>query len=153
MQTLNLPPYQARLSKKNGKTYIYDSLRRKEVVLSPEEWVRQHFVQYLITARSYPQERIANEVSISVNSTAKRCDTVVYDNYLNPLVIIEYKAPEILITSDVFDQIARYNFALHVPYLMVSNGMKHYCCFMDYKTMQSRFLEEIPCYSELAIQL
>ncbi len=149
MQLLNLPPYNPRLVKKNGKTYIYDSLRRKEVVLTPEEWVRQHFVNFLITVRSYPPERIANEVCINVNTTSKRCDTVIYDNYLKPLVIIEYKAPAINITKEVFDQISRYNSALKVPYLIVSNGLTHYCCHVDYQTMQYRFIPEIPEYSSL----
>ena len=149
MQSLNLPPIQPRLSVKNGKTCIYDPLRRKSVALTPEEWVRQHFVRFLITARLYPPERIANEVSINLNATSKRCDTVVYDDYLKPLVIIEYKAPDIIISNDVFDQISRYNFALRVPYLMVSNGLTHYCCFMDYRTMESRFLADIPAYSDI----
>ncbi|MDR2915672.1 MAG: type I restriction enzyme HsdR N-terminal domain-containing protein, partial [Tannerella sp.] len=114
-----------------------------------EEWVRQHFVHFLITVRSYPPERIANEVCIHVNTTSKRCDTVVYDNYLNPLVIIEYKAPGVNITGEVFDQISRYNSALKVPYLIVSNGLLHYCCNLDYRTMQYRFVPEIPEYSSL----
>ena len=152
MKPLNLPACQARLSKKNGKTFIFDPLRRKEVVLSPEEWVRQHFVHYLITSKSYPPERIANEVSIRVNSTLKRCDTVVYDDYLNPLAIIEYKAPEVIITSEVFDQVSRYNSALRVPYIIVSNGLKHYCCNLDYKTMDYCFMEDIPSYSQLKIE-
>ena len=149
MQSLNLPPYQPRLSAKNGKNFIFDPLRRKEVALTPEEWVRQHFVQFLIVARSYPPERIANEVSISVNSTSRRCDTVIYDNYLKPLAIIEYKAPDIIISAEVFNQISRYNSALRVPYLMVSNGITHYCCFMDYRTMESHFLEDIPMYADM----
>ena len=146
MKSLNLPSYQPRLSVKNGKTFIYDPIRRKEVALTPEEWVRQHFVHFLVSVKSYPSARIANEVSINLNSTSKRCDTVVYDDFLNPLVIIEYKAPEIVVSSDVFDQISRYNAVLRVPYLMVSNGLTHYCCHMDYRTMECRFLEDIPCY-------
>ena len=149
MQTLNLPPYQPRLSTKNGKTFIFDPLRRKEVVLTPEEWVRQHFVHFLITTRSYPSERIANEVNINVNATSKRCDTVVYDDYLQPLVIIEYKAPDVIISGKVFNQISCYNSALHVPFLIVSNGFSHYCCSIDYQSMESRFLEDIPSYAEI----
>ena len=149
MQSLNLPPIQPRLSVKNGKNYIYDPLRRKEVALTPEEWVRQHFVRFLVTARSYPPERIANEVSITLNATSKRCDTVIYDDYLKPLSIIEYKAPDVIINNEVFNQVSRYNSALRVPYLMVSNGLAHYCCFMDYQTMESRFLDDIPTYATL----
>ena len=129
--------------------FIYDPLRRKDVVLTPEEWVRQHFVNFLITAKSYPPERIANEVSVNVNATAKRCDTIVYDDYLKPLVIIEYKAPDITITGEVFEQISRYNSALRVPYLIVSNGVMHYCCSIDYLTMKCVFIEDIPSYSDI----
>ena len=149
MQQLNLPPYKAGLSKKDGKTFIYDPVRRKDVALTPEEWVRQHFVNFLVTVKSYPPERIANEVSINVNSTSKRCDSVVYDDYLQPLVIVEYKAPDVTITGDVFEQISRYNLALRVPYLIVSNGITHYCCSMDYKEMKCCFMEDIPAYPDL----
>lgn len=149
MKTLNLPPIEARVSKKDGKTYIFDAFRRKEVALTPEEWVRQHFVHFLVSAKGYPSERIANEVCIQLNTVSKRCDTVVYDDYLHPLVIVEYKAPGVAITEAVFDQIARYNAVLHVPYLIVSNGLSHYCCNMDYQTMQCGFLKEIPAYSDI----
>jgi len=151
MKALNLPAYPFKLSQKNGKTCIYDSLRHKDIALTPEEWVRQHFVRFLITDRSYPPARIAHEVSINVNATSKRCDTVVYDDYLNPLVIIEFKAPDIPLNREVFDQITRYNSALRVPYLMVSNGLTHYCCHIDYQTQQSCFLEDIPSYFQLRI--
>ena len=149
MKSLNLPSYNAKLSKKDKKMYIYDPFRRKNVVLTPEEWVRQHFVNFLVTVKSYPPERIANEVSINVNSTSKRCDTVIYDDYLNPLVIIEYKASEVAITEEVFEQISRYNFALRVPYLIVSNGLTHYCCYMDYTAMKCSFLDDIPDYHSI----
>ena len=149
MQLLNLPPYNPKLSKRNGKVYIFDPLRRKDVALTPEEWVRQHFINFLITEKSYPAELIANEVCINVNSTSRRCDTVVYDNYLKPLVIIEYKAPEIAITGEVFEQVSRYNLALRVPYLIVSNGLTHYCCNMDYQAMKCGFMEEIPSYLDI----
>jgi type I site-specific restriction endonuclease len=149
MRLLNLPLYDIKVTEKDGKKYIYDSFRRKNVALTPEEWVRQHFVNYLVTSKSYPPERIANEVAIHLNGTSKRCDTVVYDDYMEPLLIIEYKAPEIAITKDVFDQISRYNSALKVPYLIVSNGLAHYCCNMDYVNMKCDFLKEIPAYTEV----
>lgn len=149
MIILNLPPIEPRLAQKDGKTYIYDAFRRKEVALTPEEWVRQHFVHFLVSAKGYPPERIANEVRIQLNTVSKRCDTVVYDDFLNPLVIIEYKAPGVAITEAVFDQVARYNSVLRVPYLIVSNGLSHYCCNMDYHTMQCGFLKDIPAYAEI----
>jgi type I site-specific restriction-modification system R (restriction) subunit len=149
MIQLNLPQYNVKISIKCGKSFIYDPLRRKDVVLTPEEWVRQHFVNFLITDRFFQKELIANEVTINMNGMSKRCDTVVYDNFLAPVVIIEYKAPEINITEQVFDQIAKYNSVLKVPYLIVSNGFTHYCCAMDYQSMNCNFLKEIPTYSEI----
>lgn len=152
MQLLNLPLCHVKISEKDGKKYIHDPLRRKNVAFTPEEWVRQHFVSYLITVKFYPKERIANEVSIHVNGISKRCDTVVYDDYMQPLLIAEYKAPEITITEEVFNQISRYNSALKVPYLIVSNGLTHYCCNVDYINMKCDFLKDIPGYPELKIK-
>jgi hypothetical protein len=149
MRSLNLPSCSIKVTDKDGKKYIFDPFRRKNVTFTPEEWVRQHFVNYLIASKAYPPERIANEVAIHVNGTSKRCDTVVYDDYMDPLLIIEYKAPDIAITEDVFNQISRYNSALKVPYLIVSNGMTHYCCNMDYVNMKSRFMKDIPAYTEI----
>jgi hypothetical protein len=149
MRLLNLPSYNIKVTKKGGKRYIFDPLRRKNVAFTPEEWVRQHFVNYLITSKAYPSERIANEVAIHVNGISKRCDTVIYDNYMEPLLIIEYKAPDVTITEDVFSQISRYNSVLKVPYLIVSNGLTHYCCNMDYVNMKCRFMKDIPAYTEI----
>ncbi|MDR2148952.1 MAG: type I restriction enzyme HsdR N-terminal domain-containing protein [Tannerella sp.] len=149
MIQLNLPKYNAKIIEKGGKSYIYDSLRRKHVALTPEEWVRQHFVRFLITDRLFPAGLIANEVTIDMNGASKRCDTVVYDRFLTPVVIVEYKAPDVKITEQVFDQIARYNSVLKVPYLIVSNGLVHYCCQIDYQTMTYVFLKEIPFFSEI----
>ncbi|MDR0835726.1 MAG: type I restriction enzyme HsdR N-terminal domain-containing protein [Tannerella sp.] len=149
MLQLNLPHYYAKIIEKGNKSYIYDPLRRKDVALTPEEWVRQHFVHFLITDRLFPKELIANEVTINMNGTSKRCDTVVYNHLLEPVVIVEYKEPEVKITEQVFEQIARYNSVLKVQYLIVSNGFTHYCCFMDYKNSRCDFLKEIPTYSEI----
>ena len=149
MLSLNLPKYPAKVIRKAGKPFIWGALRHKYVTLTPEEWVRQHFVNYLITEKGYPMELLANEVSISLNGTTKRCDTVVYDLYLDPLMIIEYKAPHITITKEVFYQIARYNMALHVKYLLVSNGIHHYGCEIDKKKNTYKFLSYIPSYMSL----
>ncbi|MDR3245937.1 MAG: type I restriction enzyme HsdR N-terminal domain-containing protein [Prevotellaceae bacterium] len=149
MLQLNLPHYNAKIIEKGSKSFIYDPLRRKDVALTPEEWVRQHFVHFLITDRLFPKELIANEVTINVNGTSKRCDTVVYNNVLEPVVIVEYKEPDVKITERTFDQIARYNSVLKVPYLIVSNGLAHYCCTMDYQNRSCRFLKEIPTYQEI----
>ncbi|MDR2469068.1 MAG: type I restriction enzyme HsdR N-terminal domain-containing protein [Tannerella sp.] len=149
MQPLNLPAYHPDVSQRGEKFFIFDLLRRKQVTLTPEEWVRQHFVHYLITEKMYPKERLANEVSIMLEQLSKRCDTVVYDRYLSPIAIAEYKAPSVPITRKVFEQIVRYNFSLRVRHLIVSNGMAHYCCRIDYEKADYVFLKEIPTYEIL----
>ena len=149
MLALNLPPYQYKISNKNGRRCIFDPIRKKYVALTPEEWVRQHFVNYLISCKGYPLGLTANEVQVNLNGTKKRCDTVVYNNRLVPLAIVEYKAPTVEITQMVFDQITRYNIVLRVKYLIVSNGLNHYCCKIDYETNSYIFLPDIPCYEDL----
>ena len=149
MLALNLPGFAPKVAEKDGKRTIFDPVRQKYVALTPEEWVRQHFVNYLITRKSYPKELLANEVLVKLNGTSKRCDTVAYNRFLEPLVIVEYKAPHINITNTVFDQIARYNMVLRVEYLIVSNGLNHYCCKIDYNNRTYTFLEGIPAYNEL----
>lgn len=149
MLALNLPPYSFKISNKAGKYYIFDILRRKNVALTPEEWVRQHFTRYLIEQKGYPSGLMANEVRINLNGTCKRCDTVLYANNLRARMIIEYKAPDIEITQAVFDQITRYNMVLKVDYLIVTNGICHYCCKIDYATQTYRFLPSIPKFSDL----
>ena len=134
MQQLNLPAFQANIKKMAGSIKIFDVLRRKFVTLTPEEWVRQHFVHYLIEHKGYSQTLMANEVSLTLNGMTRRCDTVLYaQEGLRPRMIIEYKRPDVEITQRTFDQISRYNIVLHVPYLIVSNGMQHYCCKVDYE--------------------
>lgn len=149
MLNLNLPSFDTKVRKIDNKLSIFDSLRRKFVALTPEEWVRQHFVNFLITEKEYPQGLIANEVQIKLNNQKKRCDSVIYNSTLKPLVIVEYKSPDVNITQDVFDQIARYNIVLKVDYLIVSNGINHYCCKIDYQNQTFQYLQEIPNYSEL----
>ena len=139
MLALNLPGFAPKVAEKDGKRTIFDPVRQKYVALTPEEWVRQHFVNYLITRKSYPKELLANEVLVKLNGTSKRCDTVAYSRFLEPLVIVEYKAPHINITNTVFDQIARYNMVLRVEYLIVSNGLNHYCCKIDYNNRAYTF--------------
>jgi hypothetical protein len=117
--------------------------------LTPEEWVRQHFINYLTAHKKYPRSLLANEVTLSLNGTSKRCDTVLYAPDLSARMVVEYKAPKILLTQAVFDQVMRYNTALHVEYLCVSNGLQHVCCRIDYSDMSYRFLPEIPDYDAL----
>lgn len=148
MQQLNLPPYQANVKKIGGMVKIMDILRRKFVALTPEEWVRQNFVHFLIEKKGYSSTLMANEVALELNGTKRRCDTVVYaleDNgELKPRMIIEYKAPDVEITQRVFNQITRYNMVLQVEYLVVSNGMKHFCCRVDIEKGEYVFLKDIP---------
>lgn len=149
MFALNLPVYEYKIRQNAGKTQIFDPLRRKFVSLTPEEWVRQHFTNYLIVHKGFPAGRIANECVINLHGQKKRCDTVLYDEHLQPLVIVEYKAPDILLNQVVFNQIAAYNWVLKVKFLLVSNGLHHYCCQIDYEQQKVKFLEDIPDYKEL----
>ncbi len=149
MLELNLPPYEKKITKKDDKPFILDVIRRQYVALTPEEWVRQNFVHFLIEYKGYPQSLMANEVQLKLNGMSRRCDTVVYDRTLRPRVIVEYKAPSVSITQKVFEQICRYNMVLQVDYLIVSNGLAHYCCRIDYSTRSYTFLQEIPEYKDL----
>lgn len=146
---LNLPPMEVKTKVESGLLKIYDRLRKKYVALTPEEYVRQHFVNYLIEYLHYPASRLANEIGIRLNGTQKRCDTVFFGDDATPLIIVEYKAPKIEISQDVFDQIVRYNMKLHAKYLVVSNGLKHYCCINDYANDTYHFLPQIPDYRSL----
>jgi hypothetical protein len=137
------------LRENGSKHEIFDFLRRKYVTLTPEEWVRQHFTHYLVEHKGYPKGLLANEVELKAGEKRLRCDTLLYNKGLEPQMIIEYKAPEISITQHVFDQITVYNMLLRVPYLIVSNGLQHYCCRMDYDNATYVFLSDIPDYSAL----
>ena len=149
MQELNLPKYEIRIGRKDGRLTIFDFLRRRYVALTPEEWVRQHFTHFLVEHKSYPQGLLANEVELSVGNKSLRCDRVLYDRELRPRMIVEYKAPHIKLTQKVFQQIATYNLLLHVDYLVVSNGIEHHCVKMDYENEKYLFLEDIPEYKNL----
>ena len=128
---------------------IFDVLRRRHVALTPEEWVRQHFVHYLMEHKGYPKGLLVNETELRIGDKRLRCDTVLYDKELQPRMIIEYKAPQITIQQKTFDQISVYNLLLHADYLVVSNGLQHYCCQMDYERRSYRFLTEIPDYDTI----
>ena len=143
---INLPPYKIKWREQDGRRQIFDFLRRKWVALTPEEWVRQHFVHFLIEQKGYPKGLLANEVELRVGEKKLRCDTLLYNKAMQPQMIIEYKAPEVEITQRVFDQISVYNHLLHVDFLVVSNGRQHYCCRMDYEKHSWEFLPEIPSY-------
>lgn len=149
MQQLNLPAYDIRTREENGKMTVLDTLRRRYVALTPEEWVRQHFVHFLIAHKGYPPTLLANEVPLHIGGKQLRADSVLYDSALHPRMIIEYKAPTVAITQKVFNQIVAYNLLLRADYLIVSNGMQHYCCKVDYEKRGYSFLQDIPEYSDL----
>ena len=149
MQQLNLPPYEIKIRETDGRRTILDILRRKYVALTPEAWVRQHFVHFLIEQKGYPATLLANEVQLNVGNKLLRADSVLYGSDLHPRMIIEYKAPTVSITQKVFDQISVYNMLLKVDYLVVSNGINHYVCKMNYENQKYFFLREIPEYKDL----
>ena len=140
MIPLNLPDFNIKLAGTPNRPTILDILRRKYVALTPEEWVRQHFIHFLINHKRYPATLLANEVELKVGQKRLRADTILYSKDLKPLMILEYKAPHITITQKTFDQISVYNMLLHVDYLIVSNGLQHYCCKMDYNSFIYKFL-------------
>ncbi len=146
---LNLPPVNLKIISEDGVRKVFDPLRSKYVVLTPEEYVRQNFSSWLRNELHYPASLMANEIGIEVNGTKKRCDTVIFGRDGQPMIIVEYKAPEVNITQRVFDQIVRYNMALRARYLVVSNGVNHYCCSIDYNTGKYNFIPRIPDYREL----
>lgn len=149
MLQLNLPLFKPNLKKIEGDIFIFDQIRKKYLFLTPEEWVRQNFVNYLVHHKGYPQSLMENEAQIKLNDMSRRCDTVIYNNNLRPLVIVEYKRPTVKIDQQVFDQIVRYNIVLRVDYLIVSNGLSHFCCKMDYANNTYSFQKEIPEYKAL----
>ena len=149
MTRLNLPPFEIKLRGTKAQPQIFDILRKKYIALTPEEWVRQHFVHFLVEHKGYPAALMANEIQLKVGEKTLRADSVLYSRELKPRMIIEYKAPHIPITQKVFDQISIYNMLLHVDYLVVSNGLQHYICKMDYNDKKYLFLEDIPNYEEL----
>ena len=146
MQKLNLPHYKFRLKSNENKILIFDNLRKKYMVLTPEEWVRQHFVQFLIEEKKYPISLIALEKQLTINNRKKRTDILVFNKEGNHEIIVECKAPKIKITQATFDQIARYNLKLKANYLIVTNGLDHFYCKMDFENETYIFLKDIPDY-------
>ena len=138
-----------RLAGTQEKPKVFDILRSKYVALTPEEWVRQHFVNYLIQHKQYPAAYLANEVNLKIGGKVLRADTVLYDQQLRPLMIIEYKAPHIAISQKIFNQLFAYNLQLHATYLVVSNGLQHYCCMLTHDHEKYVFLDDIPEYNKL----
>ena len=141
---LNLPHYAFKLSQKDDVVFVFDELRKKDLVLTPEEWVRQHFVQYLIHQKKYPKTLIKLEGGLKLNNLQKRTDILIFDKAGEPCVLVECKATSVKIDQRVFDQAARYNMIHKVKYLVVSNGLQHYCCALNYENNTYQFLKELP---------
>ncbi|RAV27843.1 type I restriction enzyme HsdR N-terminal domain-containing protein [Sinomicrobium soli] len=147
MEPLHFPPYDFRFKNRENKTYIFDSIRKKFVLLQPEEWVRQHVVRFLLSEKNYPASLVNVEKELRVNGLKRRYDIVVYTSQGEITLIVECKAPSVRITQETFDQIARYNLTLNGKFLMVTNGLRHYFCQMDYDREKYIFLPDIPVYS------
>jgi hypothetical protein len=149
MNELNLPSYDVKIRGTREKPEIFDFLRNRYVALTPEEWVRQHFTHWLVEQKGYPKGLLGNEIALKCGEKTLRCDSILYDKEARPQMIIEYKAPAVSLTQRVFNQISVYNLLLHVDYLVVSNGLQHFCCRMDYVQNSYKFLQAIPDYSAL----
>ncbi len=147
MQKLNFPVYSFRFKNSENKVSIFDEIRKKFILLTPEEWVRQHVVQFLLQDKKYPKSYINVEKLIKINDLSKRYDSVVFQPNGEIFLLIECKAPEVPISQQTFDQIARYNLVLKAKYLMVTNGLNHYFCQMDFENEKYVFLKELPEYS------
>jgi hypothetical protein len=149
MKQLQFPSYSFRFKNSENKVAIFDEIRKKFIIITPEEWVRQHVVQFLLQDKKYPKSHINVEKILKINDLSKRYDVVVYNPDGSILILVECKAPEIKISQQTFDQIARYNLTLNAEYLMVTNGLNHYFCKMDYETEKYDFLTELPEYQSL----
>ena len=146
MVKLQFPSYSFKTKTEDDIPYIWDAIRQKYIIITPEEWVRQHAVQFLIQEKKYPALWMAIEKQFTINAQHKRADIVVYNKSLHPHIIVECKAPNIRISQDTFDQIARYNLSLDAKYLMITNGLQHFYCQMDFEKETYIFLEELPEY-------
>ena len=147
MQKLNFPDYTFRFKNSENKPLIFDVIRKKFVSLTPEEWVRQHAIMFLMSEKKYPASHISVEKKLTLHNTVKRYDIVVYNSDGTIHLIVECKSYNISILQNTFDQIARYNLSLNATFLMITNGIDHYFCSMDFKAKKYSFLKDIPCYS------
>ncbi len=152
MQRLNLPTYSFNIKSETGRDLIFDSFRSRWVTLTPEEWVRQNFAEYLVMDQEYPRSLLLLEQTITLNNLTRRCDIVAYSRSGAPLLLVECKSPDIVLSQKVFDQIARYNLVLGVRLLIVTNGLDHFCIQADPDAQKFSFLQEIPSYPALCDQ-
>jgi hypothetical protein len=146
LQALNLPPYPFKITEVNGQLTLFDEIRKKTIIITPEEWVRQHFVQYLIQQKNYPKTLIKLEGGHKLHGRAKRSDIIVFDNEGRKILMVECKAPGVPINQKVFEQIARYNMVQKIELLAVTNGLQHYFCTINFEDGSYRFINELPVY-------
>jgi hypothetical protein len=152
LKELNLPPYSFKITGETGSEMIFDPIRRKYVRLTPEEWVRQNFAQYLIREGHYPAGLMSIEAMFTMNKLKKRIDILIHDRMGQPVLLVECKAPDIPLNDKVFDQIVTYNMEFKVPYIVVTNGMNHFVCKIDHENKKYDFLLVIPLYEDILIQ-
>ncbi len=152
MNELNLPSYDVKIRGTRENPEIFDFLRKRYVALTPEEWVRQHFTHWLVEHKGYPQGLLGNEIALKCGDKTLRCDSLLYNKNSQPQMILEYKAPTVSLTQRVFNQISAYNLLLHVDYLVVSNGIDHICCQMNYDLRRYDFMQEVPDYKDIMPQ-
>jgi len=145
---LHLPPYPFKIKDENGQLSLFDEIRKRDIIITPEEWVRQHFVQYLIRQKHYPKTLIKLEGGHKLNGMSKRSDIIVFDSTGKKILMVECKAPSVAIDQKVFDQIARYNIVQKITLLAVTNGLQHYYCKIDFEKQRYQFIEELPNYQE-----
>ncbi len=149
MQALNLPSYRFNIKELNGKKTIFDPIRKKMVALTPEEWVRQHFIAFLIESKGFPASLMGVESKVNINGLSQRADIICFNTLRKPILVVECKAPKVKITKDVFDQASRYNIQLQTRLICVTNGLHHYCALLSENGRGYNFLEEMPDYKAL----
>jgi hypothetical protein len=143
---LQLPPYPFKITDEDGQLSIFDVIRKRKIIITPEEWVRQHFVQYLINQKKYPKTLIKLEGGHRLHGMPKRTDIVVYNPNGEKILLVECKAPSVTIDQKTFDQVARYNMAHHIKIIAVTNGLQHYYCHINFDAGSYKFLEDLPAY-------
>lgn len=148
MHKLNLPEFKHSLEKSDGKVYIFDVIRKKYVVLTPEEWVRQHFVHYLISELKYPKALLKVEGGLKYNTLSKRSDILVFDREGKPWMIIECKSPEMKITNQIFHQASVYNATHKAKFMTITNGLNHFCCSINWADGKTQLLSSLPAYGQ-----
>jgi len=149
LQPLNLPPFPFKISDSNGELTLFDEIRKKHIIITPEEWVRQHFVQYLINQKKYPKSLIKLEGGLRLNGMPKRTDIIVFNSLGEKILMVECKAPSVKIDQKVFDQVARYNITHKIALLTVTNGLEHYYCTIDFNKQNYQFIKELPDYDSI----